>query len=89
MNNEINKKILIHLVTDENIIIKNQIISYILGFYEFMDFKSTHPKNKIITSFYHPKKKFKNIIKNSIYEALVQNELRSLRVKAGMCASSW
>jgi leucyl aminopeptidase len=78
MNNEINKKILIHLVTDENIIIKNQIISYILGFYEFTDFKSTHPKNKIITSFYHPKKKFKNVIKNSIYEAIVQNELRSL-----------
>ena len=77
MNGE-NKKILIHLVTDENIIIKNQIISYILGFYEFTDFKSEKINNKITTFFYHPKKKFKKLIEKSIYEGLIQNELRSL-----------
>jgi leucyl aminopeptidase len=77
MNNE-NKKILIHLVSDENIIIKNQIISYILGFYEFTDFKTNVQNNKTNTSFYHPKKKFKKVIEKSIYEGLVQNELRSL-----------
>lgn len=73
-----NKKILINLVTDENIIIKNQIISYILGFYEFTDFKTEKKINKINTFFYHPKKKFKKLIEKSIYEGLVQNELRSL-----------
>jgi leucyl aminopeptidase len=80
INNDINnnKKILIHLVTDENIIIKNQIISYILGFYEFTDFKSNIKNNKISTFFYHPKKKFKKLIEKSIYEGLIQNELRSL-----------
>jgi leucyl aminopeptidase len=75
-----NKKILIHLITDDNIIIKNQIISYILGFYKFTDFKSEQKNSKIMTHtfFYHPKKKFKKLIENSIYEGLVQNELRSL-----------
>jgi len=73
-----NKKILINLVSDENIIIKNQIISYILGFYEFNDFKTEKKNNKINTFFYNPKRKFKKLIEKSIYEGLVQNELRSL-----------
>ena len=73
-----NKKILVQLVSDESIIIKNQIISYILGFYEFTDYKTDKINNKTNTYFYHPKKKFKKIIEKSIYEATVQNEVRSL-----------
>ena len=77
MNNE-KKNILLHLVTDDDIIIKNQIISYILGFYKFTDFKSDKQISKVNTFFYHPKKKFRSLIVKSIYEGVVQNELRSL-----------
>jgi leucyl aminopeptidase len=77
MNNE-NKKILVHLVSDDPIIIKNQINSYILGFYEFTDFKSDKKNNKTNIYFYHPKRKFKKLVEKSIYEGIIQNELRSL-----------
>ena len=78
MNSE-NKKILINLVGNDKNTIRNEVISYILGFYKFNDFKTTgHDKNYFETFFYHPKKKFKNDITQSIYEAIVQNEIRSL-----------
>ena len=73
-----NKNALIHLVGDDELIIKNQIISYILGFYNFTDFKSNTINNNSVSYFYSPKKKLKNIINNSIYEAIIQNEIRSL-----------
>jgi len=73
-----NKNALIHLVDSDEIVIKNQIISYILGYYYFTDFKSNSTNNNNISYFYSPKKKLKNIINNSIYEAIIQNEIRSL-----------
>ena len=73
-----NKNILISLVGDDINIIKNQVCSYILGFYHFTDFKTDKHNNKSITYFYLPKKKNKYAIESSIYEAFVQNELRSL-----------
>ena len=74
----INKKILVSIVGDNENIIKNQVVSYILGFYNFVDFKSNKSNNKIKVYFYHPKKLYKKIIENSIYEATIQNEIRSL-----------
>jgi leucyl aminopeptidase len=73
-----NKKILINIYGDENNKIKNQVESYILGYYEFTDFKSDKKINKSKIYFYHPKRKFKKIIEHSIYEANIQNEIRGL-----------
>ena len=73
-----NKKVIINLVGNNTNIIKNQVISYILGFYHFDNFKSEKEINKSITYFYHSKKKFKKDIELAIYEASVQNEIRSL-----------
>jgi leucyl aminopeptidase len=72
------KNVLVHLVSDDENIIKNQIISYILGYYNFTDFKTDSHKDNHITYFYHPKKKYKNIINEAIYEGSTQNEIRSL-----------
>ena len=67
-------------IKDNNIILQNAIISYILGNYHFMNFKTDiNIKDKIKnTYFYHPKKKYYNIIEKSIKIAEVQNEIRSL-----------
>lgn len=77
LNNQ-NKKILIHLVGDDLYNIKNQIISYILASYKFNEFKTDIKKNMSTIFFYHPKKKFKELVESSIYEADIQNEIRSL-----------
>jgi leucyl aminopeptidase len=73
-NDYIGKKIHIQLVSDNINNISNQIISYILGYYQLNNFKT----DETITYFYHPKKKYRNIILNSFYEATIQNEIRSL-----------
>ncbi len=73
--------IVINLVGNDLLVIKNQVISYILGYYEFTDFKTNskiESKKHGLTYFYHKKKKFQTDIENFIYEANVQNELRSL-----------
>lgn len=80
--NHVDKRnIMVNLVGNDILVIKNQVISYILGYYEFTDFKTNKKvdsKNRGITYFYHKKKKFQEDIENFIYEAGVQNELRSL-----------
>jgi leucyl aminopeptidase len=71
---------------DNDSILQNEIISYILGNYHFNDFKTesefnleNKDKNKIKnTYFYHPKKKYYSLIEKSIQIANVQNEIRSL-----------
>jgi leucyl aminopeptidase len=77
-NNDKKNKVFIHLVSDDEIIIRNQIHSYILGFYKFTHFKTNQRMDNVKTYFYHPKQKFKKIIEDAIYEATVQNEVRSL-----------
>jgi leucyl aminopeptidase len=72
------KNILIHLISNDENTLRNQIISYILGYYNFTDFKTNSHKDNYITYFYHPKKKYKNIINQAMYEGIVQNEIRSL-----------
>jgi leucyl aminopeptidase len=74
----INKNIFINLVGTNTNIIRNQVISYMLGFYEYTEFKTSAKKKLSYNYFYSNVKKIKNIIENSIYEANIQNELRSL-----------
>ena len=68
----------IQIILDQKdeIVLKNQIISYILGSYKTLDFKSNKETKKEVL-FYHTKK-FENIIKNSIYIGNIQNETRLL-----------
>jgi len=61
-------------------IIQKMVISYILGYYQFLSFKTNIPSKNVNHShyFYHPDKKNKKHIENAIYRATVQNEVRSL-----------
>jgi leucyl aminopeptidase len=72
------KKILVNCVCNDLNNLKNQVISYILGFYHFKDLKSEKTINKSITYFYVNKSKFKKSIELAIYQGIVQNEIRSL-----------
>lgn len=69
---------------DNDSILQNEIISYILGNYHFTNFKTeSNLENKIEnkiknTYFYHPKKKYHSLIEKSIQIAIIQNEIRSL-----------
>jgi leucyl aminopeptidase len=49
-----------------------------LGLYRITKFRSNVDKNNYKTYFYHPKTKYKNIINEAIYEATIQNEIRTL-----------
>ena len=77
-----NKKVLIHLIGNNINHIKNQVISFILGFYHFKEFKSNtetkKDKNKSEIFFYQPKRNLKNNIESFIYEGKIQNEIRDL-----------
>jgi leucyl aminopeptidase len=84
-----NKKYLVHLCDGDGInnknnananinIIKNQIISFILGYYNFNEYKSDKKKDKTEVFFYYPKRRIIKEVQNSIYSAVVQNEIRSL-----------
>jgi len=74
----INKKILVQLVSDDKLILKNEIISFILGYYRYNELKTSIQKNNTVISFFHKNKKFNSIIESSIYEGNIQNEIRSL-----------
>jgi leucyl aminopeptidase len=71
------QNIMIKLSTDDVNIIKNQVISYILGFYNFTKFKTNTDINKSITYFW-TKKKYVSFVEEAIYIGNTQNELRSL-----------
>jgi leucyl aminopeptidase len=72
------KKIFIQLIGNDLNILKNQITSYILGFYKFNDLKTNKKNIKTETFFYHKNKKLEKDIENFIYEGITQNEIRSL-----------
>ena len=61
----------------DEIVLKNQIISYILGGYKTLDFKTSNKEIKKDVFFYHTKK-YQNIVENSIYIGNIQNEIRLL-----------
>jgi len=69
----------IQIILDQKneIILKNQIISFILGSYKTLDFKTSQKEVKKNILFYHTKK-YEKIIKNSIYIGNIQNESRFL-----------
>lgn len=69
----------IQIILDQKqeIIIKNQIISFILGTYKTLNFKTLESDKKKKVFFYHTKK-YETIIKNSIYIGNIQNESRLL-----------
>ena len=74
------KKIFIYMNSENENDLKNQIISYILGYFNFKILNTEIKKNYAvnITYFYHPKKEFRKIINDAIYTAIVQNEVREL-----------
>lgn len=78
MMNSANGNILIYLESNDENIIKNQVISYILGLYEIHNFKTNYQINSSKTYFYHTKNKYKKIINEAIYIASIQNEVRTL-----------
>ncbi len=73
-----NKNILIYLYSDDESIIENQIIGFILGYYDSRIFKTDKDNNKNKIYFFHNKKKFRNIIEHSIIKANLQNEIRTI-----------
>jgi len=85
---EQSKNILIYLINDDIELVKNQIISYILGFYSFKEYKTNLDPKKINTYFYHPKKKFNKIIEDAIIIASIQNEIRSITNRPGNILNS-
>ena len=74
----LNKNILIYLYSEDENVIENQIIGFILGYYNSAIFKTNknNYNNKIY--FYHPKKKFKDIINSSIIKSNLQNDIRTI-----------
>ena len=78
MQTQNNGNILIYLNSNDKNIIKNQVISYILGLYRIQDYKSNINTQAFSTFFYHKSKLFKETIQNAITEATIQNEIRTL-----------
>jgi leucyl aminopeptidase len=75
------KKTWIELIGDKEISIKNQIIGFILGIYNFIEYKSNKEdkkKSEEVFYFYHKKKKMKDIIEKTINEGVMQNRVRDL-----------
>lgn len=73
-----NKKILINLISDDINNIKNEVASFILGYYKFIELKTNKIKDNNEIYFYIKNKKYNHIINGAIYEANVQNEIRNL-----------
>jgi len=79
--NEISGKKMVYLIGTTENIVTNCVTSYILGSYHFTHFKTDkkkEEKNVNQTFFFHSKRNMLQIIDMSIYEATIQNELRSL-----------
>lgn len=74
----VNKKIFIYLNSENTNELKNQVISYILGYFNFKTLNTSIAKNYSpnTTYFYHPNDKYRQVIHDAIHTALVQNEVR-------------
>jgi leucyl aminopeptidase len=59
-------------------IIQKMVISYVLGYYQFLSLKTDVSKKPRLHLFFHMDKKCKSIIEEAIYRGTVQNEVRSL-----------
>lgn len=72
------RKTLVYLHDIDPNIIKNQVINFILGYYNFEEYKSDKVSKLAPVYIYHSKKGFDKIIKEAMIIANIQNELRSL-----------
>ncbi len=72
------KNILIYLYSDKESIIENQIIGFILGYYNSDIFKTNKKSENNKIYFYHPKKKFRNLIEKTIIKSNIQNDIRTI-----------
>ena len=76
----VNKKIFLYLTSENTNELKNQVVSYILGYFNFKNLNTSIAKSYTpnTTYFYHPNDKYKQAIDDAVYSALVQNEVREL-----------
>lgn len=74
----LNKTMCVSLYGNDENDIKNQVINFMLGYYNFDQYKTNADKKLNPIYLYHPKKKFKKVIEDALYIANVQNEIRSL-----------
>ena len=76
----VNKKIFLYLTSENTNELKNQVVSYILGYFNFKNLNTSIAKSYTpnTTYFYHPNDNYKQAIDDAIYTALVQNEVREL-----------
>ena len=74
----VNKKIFLYLTSENTNELKNQVVSYILGYFNFKNLNTSIAKSYSpnTTYFYHPNDKYRKVIRDAIYTALVQNEVR-------------
>ena len=76
--NYANKKILLYLNSENKKELKNQVISYILGYFNFKKLNTSIATSYSpnTTYFYHPNDNYRQAINDAIHTALVQNEVR-------------
>jgi leucyl aminopeptidase len=74
----LNKTTFVFLHGNDENGIKNQVINFMLGYYNFDKYKTDSDKKLNKIYLYHPKRSFKKVIEDAIYIAKVQNEIRSL-----------
>ncbi len=76
----VNKKILLYLSSENTNELKNQVVSYILGYFNFKNLNTSIATSYTsnTTYFYHPNQKYRQAIDDAIHIALVQNEVREL-----------
>ena len=74
----LNKNTLVFLHGNDENSVKNQVINFILGYYNFDKYKTDVDKKLNKIYLYHPKRSFKKVIEDALYIANVQNEIRSL-----------
>lgn len=74
----LNKNTFVFLHGNDENGVKNQVINFMLGYYNFDKYKTDVDKKLNKIYFYHPKRSFKKVIEDALYIANVQNEIRSL-----------
>jgi leucyl aminopeptidase len=74
----LNKTTFVFLHGNDENSVKNQVINFMLGYYNFDMYKTDADKKLNKIYLYHPKRSFKKIIEDALYIASIQNEIRSL-----------
>jgi leucyl aminopeptidase len=74
----LNKTTFVFLHGNDENAVKNQVINFMLGYYNFDKYKTDADKKLNKIYLYHSKRSFKKVIEDALYIANVQNEIRSL-----------